>query len=674
MRVSTFGTFRVDWQDAEGIDEDAWLHRTSSRALFLILLCSPQRQIAVSKAIGLLWPNHPEENARASLRTALSTLRKALNGKHKNLLATYEHGNVLALADQSSIWMDADAFEALLEAAHRTETQEEALSLLLQAQSLVQGDFLAHDLTSEWANKSPVKIRRQVLRAARKRMVRQLTDSYLATNQRTRAEEVMQRHLAIFPTDQDVLYRLLTLLVEQACFEEALSLYERSKQCLASLQRQPREHIVALVQAIHLQLKQLAQKPPIFQEKMAPSPHLEQQASQTRLLPAPVMASDPQRDKSKIPSLLISPQMQEEMKTNGGQPMDHQRRRLLQAFGLGMIGAGYSPDQSTLIDPSLLARLTQALAKPSSVDETTLRYLETRTFHYWQDWRADTLAARYLLEYVAEHLQKIVGLLHGSLFPLIRSRVTRLAGETALLCGVLLFELGENEQARGFYTAALQTAEEANQPELAALTWGRISLAWTYENQLEQALAAVQQGRRLIEKGRDIQLSTWLAVVEAEIQAKRQQTQACLRALDDASAIETVTTFSHLNDFNTKKFASYQGVCYQLLYRPEQRETVSYLTEAQTALERALSSLESTYLRERSISHIDLATTYLVQGEIQEACTHALQSATLTQETKSHVILQRLLAFEEKVVPWKEIAEVKQFQECMHLLLPFQIR
>jgi DNA-binding SARP family transcriptional activator len=201
LRVYMFGNFHLDWQVPPFTTEEIWKSRTSARTLFKVLLCAPGRQASRSQVAGMLWPETDEDKARESLRSAYKLLRKVLRtASGEELLVQRNQNTILTLAEQSRLWVDADAFEELVSQAERASTPDEALALWQKAKALLQGEFLAEDQVSEWMRHRWIKMRLQALRMARGRMVRHL------------AEEVLEQHILRFPTDQDALYRLLLLL------------------------------------------------------------------------------------------------------------------------------------------------------------------------------------------------------------------------------------------------------------------------------------------------------------------------------------------------------------------------------------------------------------------------------------------------------------------------------
>lgn len=81
---------------------------------------------------------------------------------------------------------------------------------------------------------------------ARCRLIRHLAELYVQRGQTGLAEETLEAHLLHFPTDQDALYRLLLLLEQQGCFEQASILYERNRRLLEAHGKEPAHHVRVL--------------------------------------------------------------------------------------------------------------------------------------------------------------------------------------------------------------------------------------------------------------------------------------------------------------------------------------------------------------------------------------------------------------------------------------------
>ncbi len=350
-----------------------------------------------------------------------------------------------------------------------------------------------------------------------------------------------------------------------------------------------------------------------------------------------------------------------------GNIMDQRRRQILVQTLKGAGGALLT-SHSSVLRSEIVERLTQALTKPSRIDETTLRYLEYRTDSYWKDRNSAALASSDLLSYVVEHLQKVIVLLEGSFLPTVRARLCSIIATTAMLVGALLYDMSSYEEAREFYRAAIKAAQEAYNPRLEAVVWGWVSFTWTYEKKPQAALPYIQKARRLATGSATGMVCMWLAAVEAEIQAHLGDLDACLAAFEGTASLEKHS--SSLEDgywisFDRSLLDGYKGICFRHLYRPEDTRTRSFLRDAQLSLIDALSMLDPTLIRRAPQYHIDIAATYIPQGDIELACHHALQATTIVAQIKAQTVLQRLLTLRKDLEPWKETPYVKNVDEYM---------
>jgi tetratricopeptide (TPR) repeat protein len=81
---------------------------------------------------------------------------------------------------------------------------------------------------------------------------------------------------------------------------------------------------------------------------------------------------------------------------------------------------------------------------------------------------------------------------------------------------------------------------------------------------------------------------------------------------------------------------------------------------ARSALNEALESLNPSAIRRQSTLFTDLAKTYIQQNEIEEACKLAAQALTLTTQTHSLSVLQRIRGICDELNQWKETRCVKE--------------
>jgi tetratricopeptide (TPR) repeat protein len=348
-----------------------------------------------------------------------------------------------------------------------------------------------------------------------------------------------------------------------------------------------------------------------------------------------------------------------------GQDMDEVRRQFIQQT-LSVTSAGLAALLPTL------EQFSRALTRPLVFDETTVRYLEARTVALWRDRHSAIVASSVLLNYVLEHLQKILVFLEWPLLPSERRRLCSLASGTAQLAGHLLFDLGEYSSAREYHKGAIKSAREASNAALEAMAWGRMSFTWTYSDNAQKALPCIQQARSIATGKASQTVQAYLSTVEAEIQAVLDNQQASLKALDEAEHL--IKQPQHEEDnywlrFDHSRLEGYQGACFRRFYNPENPKTVSFLLQAQEALRDALALLTPSMIQRRPALLIDIASTYVQQKEVEAACEHITQAIIILAQTRSKTVMQRLLTLRQDLDPWHDTSYVKTIDNHIEALV-----
>lgn len=335
--------------------------------------------------------------------------------------------------------------------------------------------------------------------------------------------------------------------------------------------------------------------------------------------------------------------------------MDYKRRQISIQGAKIALGLASFPHLPTDL---LAQRLLVALDHQSLPDVGTIQYLQERIEHYWEQRQTGKLGP-VLVPYVTEDLQRVMILLEGSLLAHIRTELSIIVGNLAMLLGELLFELNLYPEARSYYKIAAIAAHEANNFLLEAVIYGRRSLTWIYQNQLKAALLCVQHGRSLALH--DDHITVWLSAMEAEIQAKRGNQSDCLISLASAARLQDLPEQHpfYWTHFDVSLLAGYEGACFLELAKP---------IEAHRALTLALESLDTSTNRRRPRLLVDLARSYVQQEEIEEACTVSLQAINLLYSIKSPFTHKRLLALRQELQPWQEMAPVQQLDEALYQL------
>jgi DNA-binding SARP family transcriptional activator/Tfp pilus assembly protein PilF len=227
LRVYLLGQFRVerrhgnDWQ---AVANRKW-QRRRARALLGCLLSSPTRRLGREQVMEALWPDLDTEKAANRLNGAVHELRQILEPEIARPAASQLlrlERDVFMLADAGQIWVDAEAFETLLNKANATSDPEQVEQLLEEAAALYVGDYLLEELYSEWT--AP---RRESLRRGWMGLLLNLAELRAARGALTSAIEPLDRLLSTDPTHETAVRRLMTLLTQLDRRGEALRVYQR---------------------------------------------------------------------------------------------------------------------------------------------------------------------------------------------------------------------------------------------------------------------------------------------------------------------------------------------------------------------------------------------------------------------------------------------------------------
>src|SRR5579883_31227 len=242
IRVSTLGQFRLERRNGQmwqAVTEASW-QQQRVRALLAFLICSPERKASRPQVIAALWPRSDQETATENLSKIVYRLRKVLGHPQEMLLRT--EGDCLVLAGQQKVWVDTDAFEALV----TREPSPRGENVHNEALALYGGDFLPEGRQVEW-----VLARRQVLRRLWIGLLLESADHHLAQGAISNAIDVLDRLLANDPTNELAVRRLMVVLARLKRRGEALRAYHRLAEVL---QREygsaPSEETRALYEAV----------------------------------------------------------------------------------------------------------------------------------------------------------------------------------------------------------------------------------------------------------------------------------------------------------------------------------------------------------------------------------------------------------------------------------------
>jgi DNA-binding SARP family transcriptional activator len=235
VRLSVLGQFTLERRDNQGKadlqDSARWQAVTDSalqhqrvRSLLTCLISSPGRKLGREQAIELLWPNLDFETASHRLDKAVHSLRQVFEpGRSRpatsDLLLT-EH-STLQLAEQSRLWIDADAFDTLLAQARASSDPGKTEQLLEEALLLYGGEYV-----SDERDQDAVQARRESLQRSWIGLMLELADLRIAREAIPAAIDTLDHLLAIDPTSEAAVQRLVLLLSQTGRRAEALRIYQ----------------------------------------------------------------------------------------------------------------------------------------------------------------------------------------------------------------------------------------------------------------------------------------------------------------------------------------------------------------------------------------------------------------------------------------------------------------
>ena len=226
VRVYLLGHFRVERKEGNSwqmVANRTW-QRRRARALLGCLLSQSGRRMGREQAMEALWPELDVETAANRLNGAVHELRQILEPEIERPAASTLlrlERDILMLADATQIWVDAEAFEALLNRVNLTSDQGQVEQMLEEAWELYEGDYLLEELYSEWA-----ATRRESLRRGWMGLLLNLASLRAERGALTSAIEPLDRLLTADPTHETAVRRLMVLLTQLDRRGEAIRAYK----------------------------------------------------------------------------------------------------------------------------------------------------------------------------------------------------------------------------------------------------------------------------------------------------------------------------------------------------------------------------------------------------------------------------------------------------------------
>jgi DNA-binding SARP family transcriptional activator len=236
-RLWTLGTFRLERRGRGGGQlwqtlMDTAPEQQHTRALLQCLVSCPGRKLSREHARELLWPDMKSSAAASRLDQAVGALQRLVEprrGRTDRVPVFVSDQQVLQIADQELLWVDADAFDVLLDQARTTLESEQRELFLEEALLFYRGDYLQGEDGIDW-----VRVRREALLRGWIGLLLELADLRITRASLPAAADLLDRLLAVDPTNEAAVQRLIRLLAHLGRGTEARAMYERFTSTLSS--------------------------------------------------------------------------------------------------------------------------------------------------------------------------------------------------------------------------------------------------------------------------------------------------------------------------------------------------------------------------------------------------------------------------------------------------------
>ncbi|MFL5589024.1 MAG: DUF6788 family protein [Ktedonobacteraceae bacterium] len=238
VRLFVLGQFRLErrrGQQWQPVIDPAWQQK-HVRSLLGYLVSSPTRTVRRKNAMAALWPEQEAETASDNLDKCVETLRQLLEpvrsargqSTRHGLPLLRSEGESLILAEQTRVWVDADAFEYLLSQAHAVNVEssataaEEKQRLLEEAAALYTGEYLPEERHARG-----IITRRRGLQSSWIALLLELAELHIAHGAIPGAIDMLNHLLANDPLNEAAVQLLITALAQSQRRGEALRAYQR---------------------------------------------------------------------------------------------------------------------------------------------------------------------------------------------------------------------------------------------------------------------------------------------------------------------------------------------------------------------------------------------------------------------------------------------------------------
>ncbi|MBP5938482.1 helix-turn-helix domain-containing protein [Streptomyces acidiscabies] len=307
-----------------------------------------------------------------------------------------------------------------------------------------------------------------------------------------------------------------------------------------------------------------------------------------------------------------------------------------------------------------------ALATRTSLSAATLEAFRSSIEDYWR--RDDQHGGEALRPAVVGQLRHVVGLLKENRPPSIQNGLYGIAAELARLTGWTYFDARQYNQARAYFTEALQLAKEIDDRQFMANVLACMSLQATYQDKPADSLALVTaaQDQARSSLSTTPRVLSMLSMREAFAHATLGNRDATHRAIGEAHrSFEQIEAGdpdpSWVTYFDEPKLIVDTGIAHGRL---------GEAAIAEPLIADALRQEACANQRGRAFHALWLARTQLDQGKLEQACHTATQALDMASAVSSERVTGHLREFYDQLAPHRQEPVALAFEAQLRAVLP----
>ncbi|WP_405638062.1 hypothetical protein OHB53_46415 [Streptomyces sp. NBC_00056] len=307
-----------------------------------------------------------------------------------------------------------------------------------------------------------------------------------------------------------------------------------------------------------------------------------------------------------------------------------------------------------------------ALATRTSLSPGTLEAFRSSIEDYWR--RDDQHGGEALRPAIVGQLRYVVGLLKENRPPSIQNGLYQIAAELARLTGWTHFDARQYNQARAYFTEALQLAKEASDHQSIANVLACMSLQATYQDRPADSLALVTAAQDQARSTPDStpRVLSMLSMREAFAHAILGNRDSTHQAIGEAhrqfGQIQTGDQDpAWVTYFDEPKLIVDTGIAHGRL-----GDSVT----AEPLIADALQREDRANQRGRAFHSFWLARTQLDQGKLDQACRTATQALEPASAVASERVSGHLREFYDQLAPHRQEPVALAFEARLRELLP----